>query len=226
MLKILIPLLLSFCSVGFAQTEQTDTPMQKSLQKELYEIYISDSDEVFAEYIKNGTFYENENLNKYRTIFQEICLQNKEEHCPPVYFTRKEIAIAAMYPNAKLAIEEISAGRLNSSEVTFILAHEFGHYKFHDTYEKSRAMAKSVVENSIVTLDPERLIPVALFLPGLKEFHYAMEDKADAFGWAYLKNNNLSVNCNEMFSKIINGQENSTFQHNSIKTRCDNLSKQ
>ena len=70
--------------------ETGETAMQISLQKEIFGILISDTEEVHGEYKSKGIFYKNANLAKYQAIFSDICANDKAQTCPPVYFTKRQ----------------------------------------------------------------------------------------------------------------------------------------
>lgn len=220
MFKYFLAFCVTFSTSCFAQEE---TAMQKSLQKELYEIYVNDANEMTEKYLEDGTFYTNSHLQRYQSIFSHICKDYNVDKCPVIYFTKTDIAGAAMYPNGTLAIEENSAQQMNDEEITFILAHEFSHFQDQDTYAKSKAMAKSVVENAVPILEPEQVIPISTMLPGVKEFHYKTEDKADMFAWHYLQKNNMNIDCLSMFKKVMHGETPSTDEHDTVQNRCAKL---
>lgn len=226
--KLAILAIAMACShVSFAQRTEVDmevgTAMQVSLQKEIYDKLISDSDEVQAEYKENGRMYKSENLDKYKAIFAAICEQDKAQVCPEVWFTKRtEQGIASMYPNGVLVINEEIVGRINDSEATFLLAHEYAHYKFNHSRQRMTVIAKSVVDNAYMIREPEQALAYGFLFNGVKEAHYDYENQADAYGFAYVASKGIKFECEKMFLKISEGEPISNDKHDSVAKRCTN----
>lgn len=213
-------------SVSFAQRTEVDLEtgayaMQISLQKEVYGILISDTDEVQAEYKQKGVMYRNDKLAKYQKMFDAICASDKAEVCPEIYFTtRTEQGIASMYPNGVLTINEEIARRINDNEATFLLAHEYAHYKYNHSKQRMKVVANAIVENAIMIREPEQALGAAGFLPGVREAHYMYEKEADAYGFAYVTQQGIKLECENMFLKIAGGDTISNDKHDSVAQRC------
>lgn len=224
---VILALAMACASVSFAQRTEVDmetgTAMQMSLQKEIYGILISDSDEVQAEYKEKGIMYKSEKLDVYKTIFADICARDKAESCPEVWFTKRtESGIASMYPNGILVINEDIVGRITLNEATFLLAHEYAHYKFNHSKQRMKVIAKSVVDNAYMIREPEQALAYAGFFKGVKEAHYDYENQADAYGFAYVKEKGVKFECEKMFLKIADGAVISNDKHDSVAKRCEN----
>ena len=224
---VIVAMALAFSHASFAQRTDVDlesgTAMQVSLQKEIYGILISDSDEVQAEYKEKAIMYKNEKLEKYKTMFTAICVQDKAASCPEVWFTKRvEQGIASMYPNGVLVINEEIVGRINDNEAAFLLAHEYAHYKFNHSKQRMKVIAKSVVDNAYMIREPEQALAYAGFFNGVKEAHYDYENQADAYGFAYVMGNGIKIECEKMFLKIADGAVISNDKHDSVTKRCTN----
>lgn len=200
-----------------------ETAMQISLQKELIEILVNDSDEVQVEYKKDKTFYTNEDLNRYKELFAAICKNDPLEKCPEVFFTTRDLSgIASMYPNGVLAINEEIIKRINLDEAVFVLSHEYAHYKYQHSRQRVKIIAKSVVDNSLPIREPEQALASAGFMVKVGEAHHRYEDEADLYGFNYIIKHNIKINCVEMFNKVAGNQAVSTDKHGSISDRCKN----
>lgn len=224
---VILAMGLACASISFAQRTEVDmetgTAMQISLQKEIYGLLISDSDEVQAEYKEKGIMYKNEKLGTYKAIFADICARGKTESCPDVWFTKRtEQGIASMYPNGILVINEEIVGRIDLNEATFLLAHEYAHYKLNHSKQRMKVIAKSVVDNAYMIREPEQALAYAGFFNGVKEAHYDYENQADAYGFAYIVEKGVKIECDKMFLKIADGAVISNDQHDSVAKRCEN----
>lgn len=216
-----------FCA-GAAMAQRThvdltqgETAMQISLQKELYGILISDSNEVQAEYKSQGIMYKSDKLAPYQQAFDLICERDKASPCPEVFFTKRtEQGIASMYPNGVLVLNEVLMSRINDKEAAYLLAHEYGHYKFNHSKQRMVVIAKSVVDNGIMIREPEQALGAAGFFPGVRDAHYAYENEADAYGFAYIKKHGMVIDCMKMFATIAGGEAISNDKHDSIEKRC------
>lgn len=223
-------LALGFLTMGVATAERVHvdletgaTAMQIALQKEVFGILVSDSDEAQEGYRKEGIFYRNANMAQYQDIFTTICTRDGQVPCPEVYFTKRtEQGIASMYPNGVLVMNEADMGRINLNEATFILAHEFAHYKMSHSKQRSKVIAQSVVDNAIMIREPEQAVGTSMFLPGVKEAHYDYENQADAYGFAYVTKYGIKIDCTSMFLKIANGEVINNDKHDSVAKRCAN----
>ena len=203
--------------------ETGETAMQISLQKEIFGILISDTEEVHGEYKSKGIFYKNANLAKYQAIFADICANDKAQTCPPVYFTkRQEQGIASMYPNGVLAINESIIERIDDNGATFVLAHEYAHYKLSHSKQRMKVIAKSVVDNAYPIREPEQALAYGGMFEGVKNAHYDYEDQADAYGFAYVKSKGIVLDCNKMFAAIAGGEVVSNDKHDTVDKRCAN----
>ena len=201
--------------------ETGETAMQISLQKEIFGILISDTEEVHGEYKSKGIFYKNANLAKYQAIFADICANDKAQTCPPVYFTkRQEQGIASMYPNGVLALNEELMARLTLDEVSFILAHEFGHFHLAHSKRRIKVLAKAIVDNSIPLREPEQALAAAGFLSEVREIHHVYEREADAYGYAYIAKKGIAIDCLRLYHKIAGDEPVSTDKHDPIEERC------
>lgn len=224
---VILALTMACAQVSFAQRTEVDmevgTAMQMSLQKEIYGLLISDTDEVQAEYKEKGIMYKSEKLEKYKTIFAAICEQDKASPCPEVWFTKRDAqGIAAMYPNGVLVINEDIVSRINDNEATFLLAHEYAHYKFNHSKQRMKVIAKSVVDNAYMIREPEQALQYGSFFNGVKEAHYDYENQADAYGFAYVMAKGIKIECEKMFLKIADGAVISNDKHDSVAKRCTN----
>ena len=224
---VIFVLALAAANFSFAQRTEVDldtgSAMEISLQKEIYGILISDSDEVQAEYKENGVMYTNEKLDVYKNILSSICEQDNAKVCPEVYFTKRmEQGIASMYPNGVLSINEAIIGRINDNEATFLLAHEYAHYKFNHSKQRMKVIAKSVADHGYMIREPEQALAYAGFFNGVKEAHYEYENQADAYGFAYLSAKGKKIECEKMFFKIAHGAVISNDKHDSVAKRCSN----
>lgn len=222
---VILAMGLAFAGISFAQRTQVDmevgTAMQMALQKEIYGILISDSVEVQAEYKEKGVLYKNSNLAVYQKMFNQICERDKAESCPEVYFTKRtEQGIASMYPNGILVINEEIISRINENEAAFLLAHEYAHYKFSHSKQRMVVIAKSVVDNSYMVREPEQALAYAGMFKGVKEAHYDYENQADAYGFAYVMQHGLKIECAKMFARIAGGAVVSNDKHDSVEKRC------
>lgn len=200
-----------------------DSYMQIALQKELLGILITDSNEVQSEYRQDKTFYTNDNLNQYKEIFSQICTDDPLEKCPEITFTTRDISgIASMYPNGVLAINEGIMNRIDLSESTFVLAHEYAHYKFQHSKQRVKIIAKSVVDNSLMIREPEQALASAGFMPKVSEAHHKYENEADMYGFNYIIEHNIKIDCESMFNRVAGDANVSTDKHGSISDRCKN----
>lgn len=223
-----IVLVASMLCAGAAMANRTEvdlavgeSAMQISLQKELYGILISDSDEVQAEYKAKGTFYKNDQLAQYQKAFALVCERDNAAVCPEVFFTKRtEQGIASMYPNGVLVLNEELASRINGNEMAFLLSHEYAHYKFNHSKQRMVVIAKSVVDNGVMIRDPEQALAVAGFIPSVREAHYAYEGESDAYGFSYIAKYGIAIDCGKMFAKITGGEAISNDKHESVDKRC------
>ena len=211
--------------ISFAQRTEVDldvgTAMQISLQKEIYGILISDTDEVQTEYKEQGVMYKNDKLDKYKAILGAICERDRANVCPEVYFTKRvQQGIAAMYPNGVLVINEAIAARINDNEATFLVAHEYAHYKFNHSKQRMTVIAKSVADHGYMIREPEQALQYGSMFNGVKEAHYDYENQADAYGFAYVVEKGLKLECEKMFLKIADGAVISNDKHDSVAKRC------
>jgi predicted Zn-dependent protease len=200
-----------------------ETAMQISLQKELLEILVNDSNEVQETYKKDGTFYTNDKLNQYKEVFTVICKSDPLEKCPEIIFTTRDLSgIASMYPNGVLAINEGIVSRINLSEATFVMAHEYAHYKFQHSRQRVKIIAKTVVDNALMIREPEQALASAGFMVPVTEAHHRYEDQADLYGFNYIIKNDIKINCEDMLNRIAGNETVSTDKHSSISDRCKN----
>jgi len=127
---ICLSLISAFCAAN------TVSPRQAALQQEIYEIYTTESAQDTKEKINLGTYYTNDNISQVVEIFSKLCREFDVLDCPTAYFSKDNNSIVAMLPNKVLIISEKVASKLSTNELTFILAHEFKHFKVNDTYQK------------------------------------------------------------------------------------------
>ena len=222
---VILAMGLAFAGISFAQRTQVDmevgTAMQRALQKEIYGILISDSDEVQAEYKSKDVMYKNEKLVPFQKMFNQICERDNAGSCPEVYFTKRtEQGIASMYPNGILVINEEIVSRINENEAVFLLAHEYAHYKFNHSKQRMVVIANSVVENAYMVREPEQALAYAGMFKGVKEAHYDYENQADAYGFAYVKQYGFKIECAKMFARIAGDAVVSNDKHDSVEKRC------
>lgn len=219
-------ILMSFMGIAWAERTEVDmnagaTAMQISLQKEIYGIVLSDTQEAQNGYKDQGIMYQAPGLAKYQAIMQSICQHDGEAVCPPVYFTKRvEQGIAAMYPNGVLVLNDDMIKRITHDEAVFVLAHEYAHYKFAHTKQRMLVIAKSVVDNAYMIKEPEHALAYAGFFLGVKDAHYAYENQADAYGFDYIKAMGIQIDCNAMMQRIAGDEKVSTDKHSSISERC------
>ena len=153
-------ILMSFMGIALAERTEVDmnagaTAMQISLQKEIYGIVLSDTQEAQNGYKEQGIMYQAPGLAKYQAIMQSICQHDSEAGCPSVYFTKRvEQGIAAMYANGVLVLNDDMIKRITHDEAVFVLAHEYAHYKFAHTKQRMTVIAKSVVDNAYMIKEP------------------------------------------------------------------------
>ena len=224
---VVLVIAVASAAVCFAQRTEVDldvgTAMQISLQKEIYGILISDTDEVQAEYKEKGVMYKNEKLDKYKAIMGAICLRDKAVACPEVYFTKRvQQGIASMYPNGVLVINEEIAARINDNEAAFLVAHEYAHYKFNHSKQRMTVIAKSVSDHGYMIREPEQALQYGSMFNGVREAHYDYENQADAYGFSYVEEKGFKIECEKMFSKIAGGAVISNDKHDSVSKRCAN----
>src|SRR5258706_5724968 len=117
-----------FAIFAFALSGHAKSVLETRLQINLYQALIDGADEMVAEQIADKTIYKTPEIDRYEKVFKKICAFYRSEKCPEVYFTQKPIGLAAMYPNGVLLIEPRVAAGLNENELSFFLAHEFGHF--------------------------------------------------------------------------------------------------
>lgn len=219
-------ILMSFMGIALAERTEVDmnagaTAMQISLQKEIYGIVLSDTQEAQNGYKEQGIMYQAPGLAKYQAIMQSICQHDSEAGCPSVYFTKRvEQGIAAMYPNGVLVLNDNMIKRITHDEAVFVLAHEYAHYKFAHTKQRMTVIAKSVVDNAYMIKEPEDALAYSMFFLGVKDAHYAYEHQADAYAFDYIKAKNIQIDCNGMMQRIAGDVVVSTDKHSSISERC------
>lgn len=225
----IIVLVISLACLGVSLAQRTEvdmdagTAMQISLQKEIYGILISDTDEVQAEYKEKGIMYKSEKLKKYKTMLNAICTRDNARVCPEIYFTKRvEQGIASMYPNGVLVINEAIIGRIDDNEAMFLLAHEYAHYKFNHSKQRMTVIAKSVADHGYMIREPEQALQYGGMFNGVREAHYEYENQADAFGFSYVIANGTKIECEQMFLKIAGGSIISNDKHDSVAARCAN----
>lgn len=228
-IKFIIALaVFSFISFSFANTtnvdmEEGDGAMQIALQKNLYEILISDTLEIQAEYREKKSSYKNESLIPYEKILKEICDNYNAKKCPEVYLTDREgKGLASMGPTGILSLNEQMLKKININEATFIIAHEYAHYKLSHSKERMKVIAKSISDHAIMIREPEQALAISMMLPNVKEAHYKYENEADAYAFNYINNNKIKIDCEKMFLSILNGKVISTDNHESFEKRCEN----
>lgn len=66
--------------------EEGTSYMQIALQKEIYDILISDTNEIQAIYREDKSSYKNDSLIPYEKILKEICSRDNSETCPEIYY--------------------------------------------------------------------------------------------------------------------------------------------
>lgn len=225
MFKFFVSLVFVFSSVCYANDaldlETGDSAMQISLQKELYEIIISDSDESVKKYEEEKVFYTNENLNQYKSILNAICLEENILRCPRIFFTTRERSgIMSMYPNGVLAINENFVKRITLDEANFSIAHEFAHYKFQHSRQRVKILAKAVADKALPLREPEQALVIAILIPEVQNAHYSYEDEADLYGINYIKRKNIKINCLQMFNNIVENNIISDEKHHPVEKRC------
>ena len=196
------------------------------LQKEYYEYIMFESNERIDKYIKEGLIYQ-KNEAKFFTVqhlLTQIC-EHYQTKCVPLYLTQEVIEAAAMYPNGVLVLNENVFNKLNKDELTFLLAHEFGHYYYNHSLKKSHVFAHIIIEQGVFIIDVERTIKMAFALPGMKNSHHEIEQQADELAIDYLKSKNIKIDCYQFFDNIVAKEKVSTEQHKPIKERCSLFNK-
>ena len=202
-------------------SQKSDTEFLISvIEKNVYSQLLDETSEQEKEYINGKVFYKDDNLNKYLIFVETLCKKyiNKKD-CPNLYYTTNNI-VAAMYPNGTLVMNKEKMTLLNDNEYQFILAHEFAHWYYEHSKLRAKEIAKSVVNNGIFVSDVEKLLGVAFLLPGMSDVHKGFEKQADNFAFEYLKENNISINCKEMFKKLVKEDKISEDKHDSVDIRC------
>lgn len=213
-------------SSTFAQRTEVDlehgeSAMQISLQKEIYGVLLSDTNEVHAEYKKEGLFYKNNNLLKYQTMLEEISRDDASSVVPELYFTKRtELGIAAMYPNGLLVLNEEDVSRIEGPEAVYLVAHEYAHFKFNHSKQRMKVIAKAVVDNAVMLREPEQALGIAMMLPEVKAAHYAYENEADAYSFKYISKKGIQIDCMTMFMRMANGAAINHDKHDAIEKRC------
>lgn len=200
----------------------TNNDREYFLQKEYYDFIMSESDERIEKYIQEGIIYKKEDAKFFtiQHILEEIC-EYYQKKCVSLYLTKEVIEAAAMYPNGVLVLNENVANKLNKDELTFLLAHEFGHYYYNHSLKKSHVFAHIIIEQGVFIIDVERTIKMAFALPGMKDSHHEIEQQADELAIDYLKNKNVKIDCYQFFDKVVAKEKVSTEQHKPIKDRCN-----
>lgn len=218
----------TFMVLAFAQQTPVDmeegtSAMQIALQKELYGILISDTDEVQSFYRKEKLSYKNDSMISYENILKEICKKDNAERCPEMYLTSREgKGVVSMGPTGILSLHEEMIKRIDMNEATFIIAHEYAHYKFNHSKQRMKVIAQSVSDHAIMIREPEQALDFSMFFPNVREAHYDYENQADIYGFNYIHSLNIKINCEEMFLKLLNGEIISTDKHETIAKRCEN----
>lgn len=206
--------------LSFSAGAQSGTILKSRLQKNLYDLIISQSNEYLNEKVKDGSFSLNRQKDRYTKIMAELCDVQRTLHCPPTYFANKKedqksVGIGSMYPNKVMVLYKELADQLSHVEISFIIAHEFAHFKYYHSVLRSYVLADAVVDGGFIVTEEENILGVAGFLPGIPEFHREMETQADVFAAKYLKSKGLTFDCDKMFEKLTmtEDQEVTTDQH-------------
>ncbi len=229
--------LLMFCLNVTAQVEKEKPLTQEQLvqinalknaiQKEVWGVILMDTFELQQEELKEGIIfkeYKGFNASKYQNLMVDICVENKQKTCPEIYLTnKKNITVAAMYPNGKMYLNVNMLDRLSENEILFSIAHEMGHFVNNDSFRNTQKIADSIVDNTMIVTDVEKWARASFLLPGMRDFHHSIEDQADVFAIKYMNSRNLKINCNEMFSKMTNNEQVSTDQHATVDVRCNKI---
>lgn len=195
----------------------------QSLQKELYEIIVAQSEEYTKEDLDKGTLYQNEKSQQYQKIVNALCEKKNMTVCPTLYFTKEKIIGGKMEPNGFMLVSEASMSKLSLEETKFVLYHETGHLYLQHAKKRMEELAWIVQQGSYVVMDPERLLPAQGFLPGMKEFRQQLEEEADKFSYHELQSQHIAFDCLAYFHKLTGNQTVSQEQHKSVAQRCADL---
>lgn len=205
------------------QIEQSNY-LKNVIQKEIWKIILTDTFELQKEELKNNIIFKEDkkyNISKYQEWVTEICVEEKTSSCPEIFFTRKtNIVAASMYPNGKLYLNIDMLNRLTDDEIYFIIAHEVGHFVLKHSFKKTEHMAASIVDNTFMVADIEKLVSASFMIPGMREHHHKSESEADKFAVIQIRKKNIQLACLDMFSKMTGEEIVSTQQHASVQERC------